>query len=379
MDLTTQYMGLKLKNPLVASASPLTGEIDSLKRIEDAGAAAMVLPSLFQEEIEAEAARYDHLTGAHDNGRHEGLSNFPKSADAHQGPRDYLELVRRAREAVGVPVIASLNGISNAGWISYAKLLEQAGASGIELNIYFITADLGLTGADVERHYLQILKSVRSAVSIPVAVKLTPYFGSVGNMVLKLQEAGADAIVMFNRFYQPDIDLSRLQVVNDLKLSEPSELRLPLLWLAVVAGGTKASLAASTGVDSAEDVVKYLLVGADVVMTTLRAAATRPRAYYHHAVWASQMARCHGVRLSRPGPRYHEPTQHARSPGVRARQLHEYLAGMSTRRSLDRRTPAGPRSFARQRRGFNTARRMIGLAVCGPMTTPIARWSRHSG
>jgi dihydroorotate dehydrogenase (fumarate) len=268
MDLTTRYMGLQLKNPLVASASPLTGELDSLKRIEDAGAAAMVLPSLFQEEIEAEAARYDHLTGAHDDSWPEGLSNFPKLVGAHQGPHHYLELVRRAREAVGVPVIASLNGISNEGWTSYARLLEQAGASGIELNIYFITADLGSTGADVERHYFQILKSVRAAVSIPVAVKLSPYFSSVGNMVLKLQEAGADAFVMFNRFYQPDIDLSRLQVLNDLKLSEPGELRLPLLWLAVVAGSTKASLAASTGVDSADEVVKYLLVGADVVMTT---------------------------------------------------------------------------------------------------------------
>jgi len=228
----------------------------------------MVLPSLFQEEIEAEAARYDHLTGAHDDSWPEGLSNFPKLVGANQGPHHYLELVRRAREAVEVPVIASLNGISNKGWISYAKLLEQAGASGIELNIYFITADLGSTGEDVERRYLQILKSVRAAVSIPVAVKISPYFGSVGNMVLKLQEAGADAVVMFNRFYQPDIDLSRLQVLNDLKLSEPSELRLPMLWLAVVAGSIKASLAASTGVDSADEVVKYLLVGADVVMTT---------------------------------------------------------------------------------------------------------------
>jgi len=268
MDLTTNYMGLQLKNPLVASASPLTGELDSLRRIEDAGAAAMVLPSLFQEEIEAEATRHDHLTSAHDDSWPEGLSNFPKLAGADRGPHHYLELVRRAREAVGVPVIASLNGISDEGWISYAKLLEQAGASGLELNIYFITADLGSSGADVECRYLQILKAVRAAVSIPVAVKLSPYFSSVGNMVMKLQEAGADAFVMFNRFYQPDIELSRLRVLNDLKLSEPSELRLPLLWLAVVAGSTKASLAASTGVDSADEIVKYLLVGADAVMTT---------------------------------------------------------------------------------------------------------------
>jgi dihydroorotate dehydrogenase (fumarate) len=261
-------MGLQLKNPLVASASPLTGELDSLRRLEDAGAAALVLPSLFQEEIEAEAARYEHLTSAHDDSWPEGLSNFPKLPDAQHGPHHYLELVRRARQALGVPVIASLNGISDEGWTSYAKQLEQAGANGIELNIYFIPADLAATGRDVEQRYLDVLRSVRAAVSIPVAVKLSPYFSSVGNMAMALHEAGAAALVLFNRFYQPDLDLTRLQVLTDLKLSEPNEIRLPLLWLAVLAGRTKASLAASTGVTGAEEVVKYLLVGADVVMTT---------------------------------------------------------------------------------------------------------------
>jgi dihydroorotate dehydrogenase (fumarate) len=268
MDLMTRYMGLQLKNPLVASASPLTGELDSLRRLEDAGAAALILPSLFQEEIEAEAARYEHLTSAHDDSWPEGLSNFPKLADAQHGPHQYLELVRRARQAVEVPVIASLNGISNEGWTSYAKQLEQAGANGLELNIYFIPADLAATGRDVEQRYLDILRSVRASVSIPVAVKLSPYFSSVGNMALALEDAGADALVLFNRFYQPDLDLTRLQVLTDLKLSGPNEIRLPLLWLAVLAGRTRASLAASTGVTSAEEVVKYLLVGADVVMTT---------------------------------------------------------------------------------------------------------------
>jgi dihydroorotate dehydrogenase (fumarate) len=268
MDLTTRYMGLQLKNPLVASASPLTGALDSLRQLEDAGAAAMVLPSLFQEDIEAETARYDHLTAAHNDSWPEGLSNFPTLTDAQHGPHHYLELVRRASEAVKVPIIASLNGNSNEGWISYAKQIEQAGADGLELNIYFITADLGAMGQDVERRYLEILQSVRAAVSIPVAIKLSPYFSSVGNMAWKLEEAGADALVLFNRFYQPDIDLSRLRVLNDLKLSEPNELRLPLLWLAVLAGRTNASLAASSGVTGADEVVKYLLVGADVVMTT---------------------------------------------------------------------------------------------------------------
>ena len=268
MDLTTRYMGLQLKNPLVASASPLTGELNSLRQLEDAGAAAVILPSLFQEEIEAETARYEHLTSAHDDSWPEGLSNFPRLADAQHGPHHYLELVRRARQAVAVPVIASLNGISNEGWTSYAKQLEQAGANGLELNIYFIPADLAATGRDVEQRYLDILRSVRAAVSIPVAMKLSPYFSSVGNMAMILHDAGADALVLFNRFYQPDIDLTRLQVLTDLKLSEPNEIRLPLLWLAVLSGRTRASLAASTGVTSAEEVVKYLLVGADVVMTT---------------------------------------------------------------------------------------------------------------
>ncbi len=268
MDLTTRYMGLELNNPLVASASPLTGELDSLRRLEDFGAAALVLPSLFQEEIEAETARYEHLTTAYDNSWPEGLSNFPTLTDAQHGPHQYLELVRRARQALGVPVIASLNGMSNQGWTSYAKQLEQAGANGLELNIYFIPADLAETGRDVEQRYLDILRSVRAAVSIPVAVKLSPYFSSVGNMAMALHEAGADALVLFNRFYQPDLDLTRLQVLTDLKLSDPNEIRLPLLWLAVLAGRTRASLAASTGVNSAEEVVKYLLVGADVVMTT---------------------------------------------------------------------------------------------------------------
>ena len=268
MDLTTRYMGLQLKNPLVASASPLTGELGSLKRIEDAGAAAVVLPSLFQEDIEAEAARYEHLTSLHDESWPEGLSNFPKLADAVHGPHEYLELVRRARQALAVPVIASLNGISNEGWTSYARQLEQAGASGLELNIYFIPADLATTGRDVEQRYFDILRSVREAVSIPIAMKLSPYFSSVGHMAMSLNDAGAAALVLFNRFYQPDIDITRLEVLTDLKLSEPREVRVPLLWLAVLAGRTRASLAASTGVTSAEDVVKYLLVGADVVMTT---------------------------------------------------------------------------------------------------------------
>jgi dihydroorotate dehydrogenase (fumarate) len=268
MDLNTRYMGLHLKNPLVASASPLTGEPDNIRRLEDAGAAAVVLPSLFQEDIEAEAARYDFLTSAGEDSWPEAHTNFPPGADYRLGPKEYLDLVRKASAAVEIPVIASLNGITNEGWISYARLIEEAGAKGLELNIYFIPADLAQTGHDVERRYLDIVRAVRAAVSLPLAVKLSPYFSAVGSMTHALQDAGADAFVLFNRFYQPDLDLVRLQVLTDLKLSDPTEIRLPLLWLAVLSGRMRASLAASTGVATATEVVKYLLVGADVVMTT---------------------------------------------------------------------------------------------------------------
>jgi dihydroorotate dehydrogenase (fumarate) len=268
MDLTTRYMGLHLKNPLVASASPLNAELGNLKRLEDTGAAAVVLPSLFEEQIEAEAERHDFLTSANAHSSPEAQSYFPDAAAYKVGPRQHLDLIRRASEALDIPVIASLNGTTSEGWISYAKSIEEAGAKGLELNIYFIPADLSMTGSEVEERYLDILRSVRAMVSIPVAVKLSPYFSAVGNMALALERSGADALVLFNRFYQPDLDIARLEVLTDLKLSQPNEIRLPLLWLAVLSGRVKASLAATTGVASADEVVKYLLVGADVVMTT---------------------------------------------------------------------------------------------------------------
>jgi dihydroorotate dehydrogenase (fumarate) len=268
MDLSTRYMGLQLKNPLVASASPLTGNLDSIRRLEDAGAAAIVLPSLFEEEIEAEEARHNHLTEAHDDSWPEASTNFPVLAEVRQGPHRYLEMLRRVSEATAIPVIASLNGVNNEGWTDYAKSIEQAGAQGLELNVYFIPADITMTGRDVEQRYLDILRAVRRTVSIPVSVKLSPYFSSIGNMALALQDAGADGLVLFNRFYQPDLDIVALKVLTDLALSEPNEIRLPLLWLAVLSGRVRASLAATTGVTTADQVVKYLLVGADVVMAT---------------------------------------------------------------------------------------------------------------
>jgi dihydroorotate dehydrogenase (fumarate) len=268
MDLTTHYMGLKLKNPLVASASPLTADVAGIRRLEDAGAAAVVLPSLFEEQIEADAQHYEHLATVTSDLNPEGPSYFPELSEYRVGPEKYLELIEKAKKAVDIPVIASLNGMSGEGWVSYAKLMEQAGASGLELNVYFIPADLSLTSHDVEQRYLDILKAVRAAVKIPIAVKLSPYFSSFGNMATQLVGAGANALVLFNRFYQPDIDLEEVKLLTDLKLSEPDEIRLPLLWLAVLAGRVNASLGATTGVKTAEEVVKYLLVGADTVMST---------------------------------------------------------------------------------------------------------------
>ena len=268
MDLTTRYLGLTLKNPLVASASPLTSDLGNLRRLEDCGAAAVVLPSIFEEQIEAEAAEIERLTSFRGESFPEALSYFPATIGYSTGPQCYLENLRRAREAIAIPVIASLNGISRSGWCDYARLVEKAGANAIELNAYFVPSDLSLSGAEVENLYFDVVRSVKSAVSIPIAVKLSPYFSAPGRMAISLAGAGADGLVLFNRFYQPDIDLTALRLQRDIELSSPAEIRLPLLWIGALAGNVRASLAASSGVDSVEEVVKYLLVGADVVMTT---------------------------------------------------------------------------------------------------------------
>jgi dihydroorotate dehydrogenase (fumarate) len=267
VDLRTTYLGLNLKNPLVASSSPLTGEIGTLRQLEDAGAAAVVLPSLFQESIEHEAAETERLTRGADESFAEALSYFPSAVAEGIGPSHYLELIRRARAALEIPVIASLNGVSSNGWTDYARSIEQAGASALELNIFFVPTDLSLDGRMVEQHHLDVVRAVRQAVAIPLAVKLSPFFSAMGRMVRELDEAGADGFILFNRFYQPDIDLATLRLRRDLDLSTPAEIRLSLLWIGVLAGRIEGSLAAASGVETADEVIKYLLVGADVVMT----------------------------------------------------------------------------------------------------------------
>jgi dihydroorotate dehydrogenase (fumarate) len=268
MDLRTIYMGLELKNPVIASASPLSEKLDNFRRMEDAGAAAVVMFSLFEEQIKHENAAIEHLITSGSESYAESLSFFPEFEDYETGPDEYLNLLRRATEAVDIPVIGSLNGITNEGWVDTARLMQDAGASGIELNAYYIPANLYMDGREVEQRYLDVLRAVKAAVSIPVAMKLSPFFSATGNMARQFDEAGADALVLFNRFYQPDLDLEEMEIVTDLRLSQPAEIRLPLLWIGVLHGRINASLAATTGVNSPLELIKYLLTGADAVMTT---------------------------------------------------------------------------------------------------------------
>jgi dihydroorotate dehydrogenase (fumarate) len=268
MDLSTDYMGLALRNPLVASASPLSHTVDGVRRLADAGVGAVVLHSLFEEELAEEAARNARLVEAGGDSFAESLSYFPKTAGEEPGPRRYLSLLERAASAVEIPVIASLNGVTPGGWTGYARAMQDAGAVAIELNVYYLPGDPNVSGREVERRHIEILQLVKGAVSVPVAVKLSPYFSSTGEMAQQLDAAGADALVLFNRFLQPDIDPESLSVLPGIGLSARTEARLPRTWIALLHGRLNAALAASTGVEEPDDLAMYLLAGADVVMTT---------------------------------------------------------------------------------------------------------------
>jgi dihydroorotate dehydrogenase (fumarate) len=268
MNLTTRYMRLALKNPLVASASPLSQSVDTIRQLEDNGASAVVMFSLFEEQIRHDMESLEYFMSVGTDSFGEALSYFPVVNGRDVGPTQYLELLRKARAAVDIPIIASLNGTSDRGWIDFATLMQEAGAKGIELNIYYIPTAMHRTGAQIEEQYLDVVARVKSAVTIPVAVKVGPYFSSFAHMAGRLDRAGADALVLFNRFYQPDFDIETRTVVPSLTLSRPEEIRLPLLWIALLHGRVKASLAATTGVHSAVEAIKYLMAGADVVMST---------------------------------------------------------------------------------------------------------------
>ena len=267
LDFRTKYMGLSLRSPIVVSACPLSEELGNIVQMEDAGAGAVVLFSLFEEQIRREQDRLVSIQMTTTNVFAEGLDYFPSMDEYAVGVEEYLELIRAAKERVDIPIIASLNGITPEGWIDYARLMEEAGADGLEINVFYIPADVLQDGRAVEHRYLDIVEMVRRTVRIPIAVKLNPYFSAIGHMAQSLAGAGADALVLFNRFYQPDFDITQLRVLHNLQYSEPNEIRLPLLWTSVLSGRVSAYLAATTGVQSAREVIKYLLAGADVVMT----------------------------------------------------------------------------------------------------------------
>ena len=268
IDLSTTYLGLRLNSPLVASASPLARNTDMVRRMEDSGAAAVVMWSLFEEQIAHESRELDHYLETTANSYAESLSYFPDLGNYNIGPDEYLEHIQRLKAAVRIPVIASLNGVSPGGWVQYATKMEQAGADAIELNIYYLPTDPNLSGGEVEESYSELVRTVRAAVKIPIAVKLGPFFSSIPNMCRRLADAGADGLVLFNRFYQPDFDLEALEVVPNLKLSTSDDLRLPLRWIAILYGRLRCDFALTSGVHTAEDTLKAMMAGASVAMLT---------------------------------------------------------------------------------------------------------------
>jgi len=266
MDLTTNYLGLRLKNPIVAGASPLSRDLGTVRALEDSGAAAIVLYSLFQEQITHDVSAHDHFQEFATESYAEALTHVPSTIPFPRGPDEYLDHLAQAKRAVDLPVIASLNGTTLGGWTDYARRLEQAGADGIELNIYQLAADPTVDARGVENRYLEVLEAVKKTVGIPVALKIGPFFSALANFAVRLDKSGVDGLVLFNRFYQPDIDLEALQVVPNLAFSARHELRLPLRWIAILDPLVDASLAATTGVYTAADVLKLLMAGADVAM-----------------------------------------------------------------------------------------------------------------
>ncbi len=264
MDITTSYLGFKLKSPIVPSAGPLSEDVSKIKEMEDAGAGAAVIYSLFEEQLEHDELELDHHTSTPAESFAEATSYFPEPFEYKLGPEEYLEHIRKAKDAVDIPIIASLNGKSLGGWIDYAKKIEEAGADALELNIYELATDIDKKCEEVEKKYIHIVRRVRSEIKIPIAVKMHPFFSSVANMANELSKAGANGLVLFNRFYQPDINLETLEVEPNVLLSTPMAMRLPLRWIAVLHGRIKADLAATSGIYSEEDVIKMIMAGANV-------------------------------------------------------------------------------------------------------------------
>ena len=267
-DLSTSYLGLSLKNPLVVSPSPLCEDLGAIRKMEDAGASAVVLHSLFEEQLSINSQDLDRFLTSGTESFAEALSYFPDMGQFKLGPEAYLEHIQKAKKAVKIPIIGSLNGVSTGGWVSFAKKIEQAGADALELNVYYIATDPDMSGAQVEQMYADLVRDVRASLKIPIAVKLGPYFSSMASVARRLDQAGANGLVLFNRFYQPDFDLEKLEVTPNLNLSRSEELRLRLCWVAILSGRIKADMAITGGVHTAEDVIKSMMAGAKVAMMT---------------------------------------------------------------------------------------------------------------
>jgi dihydroorotate dehydrogenase (fumarate) len=269
VDLTTTYLGLKLKNPLVASAAqPISAKVETVKRLEDAGIAAVVMYSLFEEQVIHESLELDHYLSTGTDFSREVSSYYPQTGDFFLAPEAYIEAVHKTKQAVQIPVIASLNGVSTGGWIKYARKIEEAGADALELNLYYLPTDPLITGSELEDNYVTLVGDVCKSIKIPVAVKLSPFLTAIPNVAKRLVNAGASGLVLFNRFYQPDIDLETLEVVPNLVLSNSNELRLPLRWIAILFGRIQADLALTSGVHTSEDILKAMMAGASVSMLT---------------------------------------------------------------------------------------------------------------
>jgi dihydroorotate dehydrogenase (fumarate) len=318
IDLTTRYLGLKLRTPLVASAGPLQKEVDNLRRMEDAGCAAVVLHSLFEEQIEMESEALDASLTHGTHSFAEALDYFPDMTAYNIGPEGYLEHIRRAKETVRIPVIASLNGISPGGWTEFASMIEQAGADALELNIYDLPADPSVSGSQIEQRYVDLVSLVKSTVRIPLAVKLTPFFSSIPNVAVRLDQAGADALVLFNRLYQPDFDLEALEVFPNLHLSRPEEILLRIHWVGILYGHIRAGMAVTGGVHSHIEVLKSLMAGAAVAMMT--------SCLLHHGV---------------------ERVTQIEADLLRWMEEHEYESTDQMRGSMSRRSAPDPRSYER--------------------------------
>ena len=268
IDLTTTYLGLKLKNPLVASPSPLSEKVENVKRMEEAGVAAVVMYSLFEEQIIHESLELDYFLNRGTESFAEALTYFPDVGKYSLAPDKYIEALEKTKQAVSIPVLGSLNGVSSGGWIEYARKIQDAGADGLELNLYYLPADVNLTSSQLEDNYVKLVSDIRASIKIPMAIKLAPFFTALPNFASRLVQAGADGLVLFNRFYQPDMDLENLEVVPNLVLSNSDELRLPLRWIAILYGKVKADLALTTGVHTPQDAIKAIMAGATVAMTT---------------------------------------------------------------------------------------------------------------